>query len=90
MLSIEAAVRRRTYNGVEFGADAAIDVAQALLLYTGRARLLSPLEGVGMLQPGFDGSFAVLDRDVFTVPEDEIAAVRVAETWIRGERSFAR
>lgn len=86
MLSVEAAVRRRTYNGVDFGPDAAITVPQALLLYTGRARLLSPLEGVGMLAPGFDGSFAVLDRDVFTVPDDEIAAVRVAETWIRGER----
>jgi len=90
MLSVEAAVRRRTYNGIDFGPEAAITVAQALLLYTARARLLSPLEGVGMLQPGFDGTFAVLARDVFTVPEDEIADVRVAETWIRGERVFER
>ena len=90
MLSVEAAVRRRTYNGVEFGAEAAITVPQALLLYTSRAASLSPLEGVGRLAPGFDGSFAVLDRDVFTVPDDEIAAVRVAETWIRGERVFVR
>ncbi|WEG08688.1 amidohydrolase family protein [Microbacterium horticulturae] len=90
MLSIEAAVRRHAYNGADFGPDAAINVAQAVLLYTGRARLLSPLAGVGVIAPGFDGSFAVLDRDVFTVPEDEIADVRVAETWIRGERVFAR
>lgn len=90
MLSVEAAVRRRTYNGVEFGAEAAITVPQALLLYTSRAAALSPLEGVGRLAPGLDGSFAVLDRDVFTVPDDEIAAVRVAETWIRGERVFVR
>lgn len=90
MLSVEAAVRRRTYNGVDFGPDATITVPQALLLYTGRARLLSPLEGVGMLAPGFDASFAVLDRDVFTVPEDEIAAVRVAETWVRGERVYEK
>ncbi|WP_431075191.1 amidohydrolase [Microbacterium phyllosphaerae] len=90
MLSVEAAVRRRTYNGVEFGAEAAITVPEALLLYTSRAALLSPLSGVGSLAPGFDGSFAVLDRDVFSVPADEIAAVRVAETWIRGERVFLR
>lgn len=90
MLSVEAAVRRRTYDGIEFGPEAAVTVAQALLLYTARARLLSPLEGVGMLAPGFDGSFAVLDRDVFTVPPDEISRVRVAETWIRGERVFPR
>ncbi|UPL13932.1 amidohydrolase [Microbacterium galbinum] len=90
MLSVEAAVRRRTYNGIEFGAEAAITVPQALLLYTSRAASLSPLEGVGRLAPGLDGSFAVLDRDVFTVPDDEIASVRVAETWIRGERMFLR
>lgn len=90
MLSVEAAVRRRTYNGIEFGAEAAITVAQALLLYTSRAALLSPLTGVGAIAPGLDGSFAVLDRDVFAVPDDEIAAVRVAETWIRGERVFVR
>ncbi|MFB4351626.1 amidohydrolase family protein [Microbacterium sp. LS_15] len=90
MLSVEAAVRRRTYNGVEFGPEAAITVPQALLLYTSRAARLSPLTGVGMLAPGFDGSFAVLERDVFSVAADEIADVRVAETWIRGERVFRR
>lgn len=90
MLSVEAAVRRRTYNDADFGPEAAISVAQALLLYTGRARLLSPLQGVGRLAPGFDGSFAVLDRDVFTVPADEISHVRVEETWIRGERAYVR
>lgn len=90
MLSIEAAVRRRTYNGVEFGAEAAISVPQALLLYTARAQKVSPLTGVGMLQPGFDGSFAVLEQDVFTVADEEIAQVRVMETWVRGERVFVR
>jgi predicted amidohydrolase YtcJ len=45
---------------------------------------------VGLIRPGFEGSFVVLDRDVFTVPPREIAGVRVAETWIRGERVFRR
>lgn len=90
MLSVEAAVRRRTYNGIDFGPAAAITAAQALMLYTGRARMLSPLEHVGEIAPGFDGSFAVLERDVFTVPAEEIAEVRVAETWVRGERVFVR
>jgi hypothetical protein len=90
MLSVEAAVRRRAYHGVEFGPEAAITVPQALLLYTSRAASLSPLTGVGRLAPGFDGSFAVLDRDVFSVPAEQISAVRVAETWIRGDRVFVR
>ncbi|MGO3233349.1 MAG: amidohydrolase [Microbacterium sp.] len=90
MLSVEAAVRRRTYNGIDFGPAAAITVPQALMLYTGRAGMLSPLEQVGEIAPGFEGSFAVLDRDVFAVPAEEIAQVRVNETWIRGERVFVR
>lgn len=90
MLSIEAAVRRQAYNGAEFAPDAAITVPQAVLLYTGRARLLSPLQGVGCLRSGFDGSFVVLERDLFTAPAEEIAQVRVAETWIGGERVFRR
>lgn len=89
-LSVEAAVRRRAYNGVPFAPQEAITVAQALLLYTGRASGLSPLEGVGRIEAGYDGSFVVLDQDVFTVPEEEISATQVAETWIRGERVFVR
>lgn len=90
MLSVEAAVRRQAYNGADFVPEEAISVAQALLLYTGRAGLLSPLESVGRIATGYDGSFAVLDRDVFSVPADEIATVRVAETWIRGEQVYRR
>ncbi|WP_243228315.1 amidohydrolase [Microbacterium sp. CIAB417] len=90
MLSVEAAVRRRTYNGVEFGPEAAITVPQALLLYTSRAATLSPLSGAGALVPGSDGSFAILDQDVFSVPAEDISRVRVAETWIRGEQVYVR
>jgi len=88
MISIEAAVRRQAYNGADFVPEEAITVPQAMLLYTGRARLLSPLTHVGRISPGFDGSFAVLDADVFSVPTDRIADVRVAETWIRGSRVY--
>ncbi|MGM1017911.1 MAG: amidohydrolase [Actinomycetota bacterium] len=86
LLSVEAAVRRRAYNDASFAPDASISLAQALLLYTGRASLLSPLEGVGVIRPGFDGSFVILDRDVFSVPDSEIARVTISETWIRGSR----
>ncbi len=90
MLSVQAAVTRRAYNGADLGQSSALTVPQALLLYTGRAQHLSPLENVGCIQPGFDGSFVVLDRDVFSVPADLISEVRVAETWIRGVPVFSR
>ena len=43
-----------------------------------------------VIQPGFEGSFVVLDRDVFTVPPRDIGRVQVRETWLRGERVFRR
>jgi predicted amidohydrolase YtcJ len=89
-VSVKAAVLREAHNGAEFNPAEAVTVAQALLLYTGRARLVAPFEGVGLIQPGFEGSFVVLDRDVFTVPPHEIDRVRVAETWIQGEQVYRR
>jgi hypothetical protein len=63
-------------------------VPQALLLFTGRARDIAPLDDVGMIGAGFEASFVVLDRDVFTVPADEIDQVRIMQTWIAGERVY--
>ena len=88
-VSVEAAVRRRAYNGADIGQDAAVSVEQALLLYTGRAARLSPLTGVGTIAPGEEASFVVLEDDILSVPDDEISRVRIAETWMAGERVFA-
>ncbi len=89
-VSIKAAVERRAYNGADIGQAEAITVPQALLLYTGRAGQVAPLDGVGLIETGYEGSFVVLDRDIFTIDPGEIDQVQVAETWIRGERVYAR
>lgn len=88
--SVKAAVTRRAYDGTDMGQAERITVAQALLLYTGRAADVAPLPGLGRIAPGYDGSFVVLDRDPFTVPADELDRVRVAQTWVRGELAFER
>lgn len=88
--SVQAAVTRRAYDGTDMGQAERISVAQALLLYTGRAAAVAPLDGLGRIAPGYDGSFVVLDRDPFTVPVDELIRVRVAQTWVRGELVFER
>ena len=41
-----------------------------------------------MIETGYEGSFVVLDRDIFTIDPDEIDQVQVAQTWIRGERVY--
>lgn len=83
-VSVQAAVTRRAHTGAVVGAGAALTVPQALLLYTSRAALLAGMDDLGVLEPGRSGSLVVLDRDVFSVPDEEIAQVRVDETWIDG------
>jgi len=89
-VSIKAAVLRRAYDGADIGQAEAVTVTEALLLYTGRARYVAPLDEVGLIEKGFEGSFVVLDRDIFSIDPEEIDQVQVAETWIRGERVYAR
>ncbi len=89
-VSIKAAVLRRAYNGADMGQPEALTVPQALLLYTGRARQVAPLDGVGIIGTGYDASFVVLDRDIFTIDPQEIDQVQVAETWLRGEQVYRR
>lgn len=89
-VSIEAAVRRRAYNGADFGQGSAITAAQAVLLYTARAAQVTQLEGLGQLAPGFEASFVVLDQDLFTVPVDTISQTRVLETWQSGQQVYTR
>lgn len=89
-VSIKAAVVRKAYNGKDIGRAEAVTVPQALLLYTGRARQVAPLDRVGMIDNDYEGSFVVLDQDIFTIDTDEIDQVRVDETWIRGERVYRR
>ena len=89
-VSVKAAVLRKAYNGADIGQAEAITVPQAFMLYTGRARLVSALDGVGLIDDGYEGSFVVLDRDVFTVSAHEIDQVQVAETWVRGVKVYQR
>lgn len=88
--SVRAAVTRRAYDGSDLGREQALTVAQALLLYTGRAAAVAPFPGLGRIHPGADGTFVVVDPDPFTVPPDELDRVRVVQTWVRGELAYRR
>lgn len=89
-VSVEAAVRRVAHDGTDIGAAEAVSVEEAFLLYTSRAaRLVSFDAPVGVLEPGAVGDFVVLDRDVFAIPAEQLHEVRVAETWIAGEKVWS-
>ena len=87
--SIKAAVLRNAYNGADIGQAESITVPQAIMLYTGRARALAPFDRVGLISPGYESSFIVLDRDIFAIPAADIDQVQVRETYIEGEQVFS-
>ena len=89
-MSIQAAVTRRAHDGSETNRDEAVTVGEALLLYTGRARLVTDLGDVGRIVPGAEASFVTVDRDLFTVDPSTIIDTTVTGTWIRGEQVFRR
>ena len=86
--SIRAAVERRSHDGSDIGQSQAISVAQAMLLYTARAAEVTRLEGLGRIRPGFEASFVVLDRDVFTLPTEQLDTVEVSQTWLAGAKRY--
>ena len=90
-VSIRAAVTRKAYNGADIVPEQAVTVPQAVLLYTARAATVAPFEGsLGRIAPGFEASFIVLDRDIFTVDANAIDQTVVEQTWIRGQKVFER
>ncbi len=68
-----------------------ITVPQAVRLYTARSVELAPYQdALGQITQGFEASFIILDRDIFTIDVDEIDQTVVQQTWIRGEQVDAR
>ena len=43
---------------------------------------------LGSLEPGKWADFIIIDRDYFTVPEDQIDDIQVLQTWIGGEKVY--
>jgi predicted amidohydrolase YtcJ len=59
---------------------------QALRFYTvNNARLLSLEDKVGSLEPGKLADCVVLDRDILTCPEDQIAGAQAERTYVGGK-----
>jgi predicted amidohydrolase YtcJ len=67
-----------------------VDLGTMLMAYTAGSAWVNGLEAsTGRLEPGYLADLAVLDRDPFAGPAEEIAAATVAATYLAGELVFA-
>lgn len=96
MAAIHTAVNRQAAPGHEEGEyepflpEQAIDLATSLTAYTAGSAWVNHLDDVtGSIRVGMYADLALLDRDPFAGPADEIGAARVLQTFVEGERVFA-
>jgi predicted amidohydrolase YtcJ len=86
---IHAAVTRTNLNDparTVYGVKEKLSVYEAVSLFTkGSAYAICHENDRGMIKEGYLADFTILEKDIFTVPEDEIANIKVKITVIGGE-----
>jgi predicted amidohydrolase YtcJ len=93
--AIHTAVTRRSYDepGEPFLPEQAVDLTTAFAAYTSGSAWVNGrdrVDGAGVLAPGHVADLAVLDRDPFAGPDEEIGAAGVTSTWVSGRPVFGR
>jgi predicted amidohydrolase YtcJ len=89
--SMWAAVTRQTFLGKQLIPEEAISVKEALRLYTTGAAYAGMEETQkGSIEPGKLADLIVIDRDILTIPEDQIKDIKVERTVIDGRTVYRR
>ncbi|SDT34827.1 amidohydrolase [Microterricola viridarii] len=95
LAAIHTAVNRQAAPGYEEGdyepflPEQAIDLASSLTAYTAGSAWVNHLDDItGTIEVGKFADLAVLSRDPFAGPQEEIGLTTVEQTFIEGERVF--
>ena len=84
-----AVVRKDLQSGQILAPEERISVEQAIALYTRNGAYAGFEEdSKGRLEPGKLADFIVVDRDVLTIPADELKDVKVLQTFVGGRSVY--
>jgi hypothetical protein len=84
-------VTRKTWKGTPIALQEAVSREEALRAYTVAGAWLTREERIkGPIAPGYLADLAVLDRDYFTCPEEEIKDIQVELTVVGGKVAYRR
>lgn len=82
----DAVLRKSSIDGQVYNADERLSVFQAVQLYTREgAYVIGQEKERGLISPGYQADFTILDEDIFRIEKENIASVDVAQTVIDGE-----
>jgi len=84
-----SAVSGRTLDGKTFVPEQNIPIEAALTAYTAGAAEASLDNQLGRISQGALADFVILDRDILSVPADQIAGTRVVATYVGGEVAYS-
>lgn len=83
--NLKAAVTRRAWDGTDCGQQQAVDIETAVELYTREAAKVAGFLDRGQLKEGYGADFVILDRDLFSIPSEEIDQIKVKKVFIDGK-----
>ena len=86
------AITRRGPDGVQHGfREEAVSREEAIRMYTANGPYLSWEENIkGTIEPGKLADMIILDQDPLTVPEDQLLAINVDQTYLWGKLVYDR
>ncbi|MGH9242729.1 MAG: amidohydrolase [Acidimicrobiales bacterium] len=89
LVGIWTAVARRTITGDVIAADQAIPREEALRMYTSNAAASVFEDDVkGSIEPGKLADLAILSADIMSVPDDDLAEIRVVASMVGGKVAY--